>query len=514
MTIFIFFLSLYCILFINKIGTKDILIEQNSYSIPNISIVPFKTFYPSINNNTEFSAKDYYENIHLGNLYLEIEVGKGIKNIELTEEAKSKIKENKQFITFFIILNDFTFSINNSYFINDERKKSICRYSSELSTSYELNEYEYLHNDKKSSYAYDYFKIFSDFSLSKYNMINMAFKHIFYHDQSKVPFACGTVGLLIPNQSPYISVAINYIHQLHAKIKNLDYSFTFKYNNDGNKNIDDINEGLFIVGLESIEKNKNTELIQIYNIQTTNVVNPEWKLSSDKVFIGNESFFFRVDELIIKTDIEGIEIPYVFYDKLKSKFFNHYFKNEKCKYEIINHCYVTFCDSNKFSSEDIQSFPNISISIYKLDFNFTFSGKELFYNRDNKYFFKIISYFSNSKSSFSLGRIFLKKYKVIFNPDSKSMYFYKNNSDNNIGYNNENKDKDIIIDLNKSGKNVFLLVISYFFIGILFLGCGIYFGRKFCSFHRKIYANELEDGNYVYEPNNKNLKKNQKLIDL
>jgi len=92
------------------------------------------------------------------------------------------------------------------------------------------------------------------------------------------------------------------------------------------------------------------------------------------------------------------------------------------------------------------------------------------------------------------------------------MYFYKNNNDSIEGYNDENKDE--IIELNKSGKNAFLVVASYFFIGILFLGCGICFGRKFCSFHRKIYANELEDGNYVYEPNHKNLKKNQKLIEL
>ena len=503
MIIFIFFLSLY-ILFTNKIESKVILIEQNS----NISIVPFKTFYPPINNNTEFSAKDYYENIQLGNLYLEIEVGKGIKNIELTEEEKSKIKENKQFISFFIILNDFAFSVNNSYFINDEKKRQICRYSSELSTSYEKHKSRYLLNDEKFSYASDYFKIFSDFSLRKYNMIKMGFKHIFDPDKNKVPFGCGNVGLLTPRNNLYMNIDVNFIQQLHTNEKNVDYSFTFKYN----KNIDEINEGLFIVGIESFEKNKNTELIQIYNGQTSYVNNPEWKLSSDKVFIGNESFFFKVDELIIKTDIEGIETPYVFYDKLKSKFFNHYFKSQICKYEIINHCYVTFCDSNKFTSEDIQSFPNIIIVIYKLGFNFTFSGEELFYKRDNKYFFKIISYFTNSKSSFSLGRIFLKKYKVIFNPDSKSMYFYKNNIVSNEGYNDENKDK--IIELNKSSKNVFLVVFSYFFIGILFLGCGIFFGRKFCSFHRKIYANELEDGNYVYDPNNKNLKKNQKLIEL
>jgi hypothetical protein len=411
MTLFIFFLALDFIIFTNKIESKDILIEENSYSISNISVVPFKTFFPQINNNSEFSGKEYYENIHLANLYLEIEVGKGIKNIKLTKEEKSKIKDNKQFISSFIILNDFTFSINNSYYINDESKRQICRYSSQLSTSYEIDESKNLLNDDKSSYASDYFKIFSDFSLSKYNMIKMGFKHIFDPDKSKVSFGCGNVGLLIPRNSLYMDIDVNFMHQLHNKLKNVDYSFTFKYNND-NKNIDDFNEGLFIVGLESFEKNKNTELIQIYNKQTNYDNKPEWKLSSDKVFIGNESFFFKVDELIIKTNIEGIETPYVFYDKLKSKFFNHYFKNQICKYEIINHCYVTFCNSNKFTSEDIQSFPNISIVIYKLGFNFTFSGEELFYKRDNYYFLNLYHISVILYQVFHLGEFSLKNIKL------------------------------------------------------------------------------------------------------
>ena len=342
----------------------------------------------------------------------------------------------------------------------------------------------------------------------------MGFKQIFNPDKSKIPFGCGNVGLLIPNNNPYnnpyIDIDTNFIHQLHT-LKNVDYSFTFKYNND-TKNIDNNNEGLFVAGIESYEKKRNSDLIQIYNKQKIYDNKPEWKLTTDKLFIGNESFFFNPDELIIKTDIEGIETPYVFYDKLNTKFFYHYFKNQICKYEIINHFYIIFCDSNKFTLEDIQSFPEINIVNYKIGFNFTFSGEELFYKKDNNYFFKIISHLNNVRMSFSVGLIFLKKYKIIFNPDSKSMYFYKNNINNDEGYNEEDMDNNI--DLNKSGKNIFLLIISYALIGMLFLGCGIYFGRKFCSFHRKIYANELEDGNYVYEPNNKNLKKNQKLIEL
>ena len=128
----------------------------------------------------------------------------------------------------------------------------------------------------------------------------------------------------------------------------------------------------------------------------------------------------------------------------------------------------------------------------------------------------MISYFSNIKTEFVFGRTFLKKYQVIFNSDSKSMYFYKSNIIKNDRYNINDEKGDGISKYNNNTKNVFLFVISYFFIGIIFLFCGIYFGRRFCKFNRKIYANELEDGNYIYEPNNKNNKsgKDKKLIEL
>ena len=75
------------------------------------------------------------------------------------------------------------------------------------------------------------------------------------------------------------------------------------------------------------------------------------------------------------------------------------------------------------------------------------------------------------------------------------------------------KENNIVI-YNKERKNIAFLVISYILIGIIFLWAGIYFGRKFCNIRRKIYANELEDDNYVYESKKKGIKKNQKLIEL
>ena len=51
-------------------------------------------------------------------------------------------------------------------------------------------------------------------------------------------------------------------------------------------------------------------------------------------------------------------------------------------------------------------------------------------------------------------------------------------------------------------------------IGILFLVCGLYFGRKFCNIRKKLYANELEDDNFVYESKKEKIKKERKLIEL
>ena len=78
-------------------------------------------------------------------------------------------------MSIFLIIDDFTFYIDDNYFY-DEQKNLICRYSSNLSSSYEIKENiksKYRH----SIYASDYFKIYSDFFLSKYEMINIIFRH-------------------------------------------------------------------------------------------------------------------------------------------------------------------------------------------------------------------------------------------------------------------------------------------------------------------------------------------------
>ena len=88
----------------------------------------------------------------------------------------------------------------------------------------------------------------------------------FYHSIDKlnnISYIWGNVGLLYTSKELYNSlVNANLIRQVRKNMENIDVSRTFQYyqNNKENKY-----EGLFIIGIESLEKtlNKN-ELILVY----------------------------------------------------------------------------------------------------------------------------------------------------------------------------------------------------------------------------------------------------------
>ena len=329
-------------------------------------------------------------------------------------------------------------------------------------------------------------------------MIKIDFKH--FCDPSKnISFACGKVGLTVPKSNLYLNSNINFISQIHKAMENVDVSFIFDYNNNGNEELD---EGLLIIGADSYEKNRD-DLISIYSIPNSYGSDLNWRFDMDQIIIGDNFFEFNNEQFMIKADIEGIEIPYSFYELLKRIYFNNYFQKKICQYDIVNNIYIVFsCNSSLFTEEDIQKFPKIDFSKTQIGFNFYFSGKELFYKKNNVYFFKMVAYLQRFRTDFLLGRMFLKKYKVIFNSDSKSILFY------NIKIQNEENSQT------KEKNNIALVIVIYFISVILFLVIGVFLGRKFCLLRRRIYANELEDDNYVYESKNKKIKKEQKLIEL
>ena len=476
--------------------------KLNSLS-PNLAVLPFKYHHnPYNNNNDVFSSMNYLENIHSSIAYLEIETGTSIKHdIKLTKEIENRIKDQKQFLTIFLIIDDFTFYIDENYFYDDE-KNLICRYSRNLSTSYEIKndlQSKYRH----SIYASDYFKVYSDISLEKYNMVKMIFRHSLSLNKN-ISFSCGKAGLLYNSEKKDDYSDFNFIHQIHSNINNVDYSFLFKFSEV--KQFEESEDGLLIIGAESYLKNNNSyEIYSIYAKSKYSMSLQEWRFQGDRLIIGNINNEINNLEFIITFGFEGIEIPYNIFEALNENFFNRYYKNNICMYEeIYNYYIIIYCYNNYFTNIEIGNFPTIQFSIKEIGYNFSFVGEELFYKKDNKYFFKLITRVEVNKKEIKLGRMFLKKYNVIFNSDTKMMTFYRSN---NLNKQNNQKTE------NKEQKNGFLVFLSYAFFCILFLIIGFYFGRKYCIMRRKRFANELEDYNYEYNPDKKD-KGKRKLINF
>ena len=467
---------------------KSIISSNNITDNPNIALIPFKTFYSPVNQEGErpFGAKDYFNTIHHSYSYLEIETG----------------KNNNQKLPLFFILDDYSILIDDNYFKGQNIINLICNYSNTLSDSYEIDNTKniYVANKGKCDLGREYFKIYSDISLTQYHVIKFNFFHS--RDKSKnISYSCGEVGLLYASEELYDSMSdINFINQIHKSLSNVDVSWTFQYNS----NNDNEYEGIFIIGIESLEKKENkNNLIPLYT-KLTGYGIFEWKFPIDKLYIGEELYEINDEEIKIDSDIEGFEISNLFSDKLNEIFFNKYYSKKICENEtVVNSRIVIYCYIDQFKESDIKDFPEINFYKYKIGFNFSFTGNELFFKKEKKYFFRMIIKETNDKD-FIFGKMFLKKYQVIFNSDAKTMSFYKNNNNNRIVKDN----------INMNNKSIISNTVVNIIVGIVFLIFGIFLGKKYCFIDKKRYANELEDDNYVYKSNNDDVKKTSKLIEM
>ena len=339
-------------------------------------------------------------------------------------------------------------------------------------------------------------------------IIKMEF--LYYKNKlNNISYACGNVGILFPLDKNSDLWKRNFLKQINKGIENKDYTFTLKYDKE-NKNTEKMDEGLFIIGIESYEKNMNpnNNLIIVYNKVDQYGNKQKWIFQIDNIYIGNNQLYqFENIEINIniKIDIEGFEFPKFMFEKLNEIYFNKYYNNNICSNEVIDkniRFIIIYCNKDKFEKKDIINFPEINLLKYKLGFNFSFSGEDLFYKYDEKYFFKILFNSIPYKKEFNLGKLFIKKYQVIFNPESNYMSFYK-------------KDKILNEKIEEKINIFYSIVFKFIFISIIFLIVGFYFGRKFCILRKNKYAKELEDmDNLISENRNNIIKKENKLINF
>ena len=132
-------------------------------------------------------------------------------------------------------------------------------------------------------------------------------------------------------------------------------------------------------------------------------------------------------------------------------------------------------------------------TIFELNYN------DLFYYKDDYIYFLLLF----QGSSWTFGELFLKKYYLVFNQDSKTIGYYMNieeeRSINNDNSDNENKDKI----------NLFHILLILILASIIVVGIILYTKKG----KRKNRANELDD-DYVYDSKiNDSDSENKKIIE-
>ena len=251
-----------------------------------------------------------------------------------------------------------------------------------------------------------------------------------------------------------------------------------------------------IIGNYTYEYN-SLEFNEKYVVSTLAVErdkNLKWDIIFKNISLGDNKN--NINEKEVQADLsinyDYVVSPIEYFDKICLPFFTTYITEKKCQIQEIKKSVYTFeiisCDKKLFTIDDIEKFPTIYFYHYEFNFTFELNYNDLFEEINDKIFFLIVK----NKGSFNqnlwkLGKIFLKKYQLSFNQDSKTISLY-----NNIMKNNDKS------SIPKKEETKFNKDYIWIFICLVCLALGIYIGTKIIVKNRKKRANELKD-DYDYK---------------
>ena len=332
---------------------------------------------------------------------------------------------------------------------------------------------------------------FSDtLSFNSYSRSNDIIIHNYtlYIDKHKNELLCIHIGTQLQRLGE-----INLLTELHNHKYISTYYYYYKISSG-----DDI----YLFFNVSMKENKdmNYKIIKplsSYDYKTYQMLQT-WGMEFENVFLNNETLYYSRERSVVQFDINLNCIIGTFYFK---ESFNKFLRENKIYVQPLNYkneYYVYFFEKNM---EGIDKIKNINIKFYHEETNyyFIFDYKDLFLEKSNGYYFLIVFEFDN-KYKWKFGIPFFKKYKFIFNLDSKLMAFFENTNINN-NVNNNVKDQKIKENKNVTLKVILIIILGFIFIVILVLIIGILIGKKFFGI-RKTKVNELLEL-YDYTSNKK-----------
>jgi len=192
-----------------------------------------------------------------------------------------------------------------------------------------------------------------------------------------------------------------------------------------------------------------------------------------------------------------------YYDHIKNNFFLEYIKAGKCSEKFYNKndnsnqiklnsnfSYIV-CDK----SLKVKKFPELILSHSALDYTFKLTYEDVFVTYNDKIYFLIINE-TEKNERWKFGRIFFKKYNIIFDHNAKTIGIYDDSY----------------------SKSKILLIIFEWIIAILLILVAIFLAytlfkryrlNNYKSFIKREKADEMEDNYGIFQN-----KKDDKIINL
>ena len=280
----------------------------------------------------------------------------------------------------------------------------------------------------------------------------------------------------------------NLIHKLFKMnyIKSSFYEYTII-------NDDQINLSL---GLElNKDSLKKYKFIDPIISETESSQNQKWGITLDNINIKAYSNSYNYIRINAEFDINiGCF--------LGSTDFHEYFKQYLKDNDILvapkidEQKYFYFFDKNLYGIEKIKNF-EIAFYNQELNYNFTFNFSDLMLNKSSGYYFLIAFEINNDNKRWKFGYPFFKKYKFIFDIDSKKIGFLFSSNQEKSQTNKEN---------NFNSKNSLMIIVIIIIVIILLLA-GLFIGKKIYE-DRKRGTNEISD---LYE--NKENEQKEEIVD-
>ena len=478
------------------------------YVDANYILIPFDSMI--FNPNKDIAIKeDVLSALFSEDIYFNLTIGNPKQTIKVfirLDQYELRIKEP-----------NYISSLSNSFKYHFINQKIICKenfYFHTLNTLEDLN--NFIHSDKINKHKKEKelikeyknlsFVYLNDSTNNKYLETELLFNEL----DKIIKYNYGMLGLrsrkIRFDTFPQFVEGLNDLKLINSSV------FSFYFNKDKN----DEHLGYLIIGEKFIDKETEYEEINKTNFALRRG-SISWDLNFDVIYIksNNEngnSFYERNINSELKVELSYILGSGAYKTFIEKEFFNFLIEKKVCEYKElkIDFSYKTFiCDgkSNIFLDYYNNKFPNLIFILRNIDDKLTLTKEDLFFKNSNdesdtNFYFRIF-FHSIRTTTWELGRIFLRKYRLSFSYDTSLIYYHKSKIKDNI------KENTILEDDKNNNSQIFKIILLVF-LGVIIFIFGFLFHKSIIKLPRKVKVNELDDI-YYYQNQDKNKKINNDL---